>query len=174
VDRVKSFSSPAYTKYYTFLVSIHTKTNKVREKHKNDFTAVGLTGLRAVGAPMESDRVIIVLARYDTRPPHGPVEWYGPGNTVQHAYKWLQAHRSVPKMDDSEPDTKPAAGTESDGPAAVGAVTGLGSLLRQDDRRPVRTLAAKTDDVRQRKNVTLPHWTAPVPDPHTPGLVLYP
>lgn len=54
-----------------------------------------VTQLRAHGAPMESDKVILVLARYDTAPPHGPVEWWGPGNTVQHAYEWLQAHRTA-------------------------------------------------------------------------------
>jgi hypothetical protein len=54
-----------------------------------------VTGLIASGAPMHSDKVILALARYDTKPPRGPVAWWGKeGNTVQHAYDWIQAHRA--------------------------------------------------------------------------------
>ena len=44
---------------------------------------------------MDSDHIIVVLARYDLAPPNGPVAWWGKeGNTVEHAYDWLQAHRN--------------------------------------------------------------------------------
>ena len=54
-----------------------------------------VSGLFAAGAPMESDAVVLALARYDTKPPRGPVEWWGKGgNTVEHCYDWIQAHRT--------------------------------------------------------------------------------
>ena len=54
-----------------------------------------VVGLFAHGAPMHSERVVLALARYDTRPPRGPVEkWGKSGNTVEHCYEWIQAHRN--------------------------------------------------------------------------------
>jgi hypothetical protein len=67
--------------------------NKNKEAWENIQDLV--TGLTAAGAPMHSDLVVLALARYDTKPPRGPVEWWGKdGNTVEHAYDWIQAHRA--------------------------------------------------------------------------------
>ena len=52
-------------------------------------------GLFDAGAPMHDDRVVLSLARYDTKAPRGPVPWWGAeGNTVQQCYNWIQAHRT--------------------------------------------------------------------------------
>ena len=84
-------------------VYVHNKNEEAWENIRDL-----VTGLFHAGAPMHSDSVILALARYDTRPPRGPVPWWGKtGNTVEHCYDWIQAHRSNAsitraKSDDSE------------------------------------------------------------------------
>ena len=108
---------------------------------------------RDVGAPIDDDRVVVVLAMYG-KGGRGVQWWNKTANSVEHVYTWLQAHRT--KTDDgAAPGAVP--GREASGLTVATLVREEhrctdalhGTLGRLPERMTVRVFGAnQTDSVR--------------------------
>ena len=90
VDSLVSFDEIART---TFDVGSEFSTTVNVSEEPSSPTFVDPPDSIRRGAPIESDKVVISLAMYG-KGSRGVPWWGASANSVEHAYSWLQAHRT--------------------------------------------------------------------------------